>query len=265
MAILAAIQPNDTSTVIDKKIKLTSFYIDALISSRVMTGKDNNYDNIKDQFFALTKQVRGKGVNEIKAMLALLMDEVALSIPLLANSSYKTVKRQDLLHILARLAAHLEDELELTNKVGFPDYINRSKGAKTFDIEHVVAATNGVAIGQDDAGVAIVTDELTTGWREKIGGLILLPRGRNRSLKDKGYAEKRNVYATENVLAASLTDAFYQNHPNATNFISKQVAPLTRVVSFTADASTARAELYCWIAARIWDKANLNEIAPETA
>src|SRR5690606_14169155 len=124
MVILAAIQPNDTSSVIDRKIKLISFYIDAFISSRVMIGKGNNYDNIKDQFFALSKQVRRKSVDEIKAMLAPMMDEVVLSIPALSNASYKTIKRQDLLHLLARLAAHLEDELELTNKVGFPEYIN---------------------------------------------------------------------------------------------------------------------------------------------
>lgn len=263
MAILSAIQPNDTSAVIDKKIKLVSFYIDAFISSRVMEGKDNNYDNIKDPFFALTKQVRRKSVDDIRAMLSSLMEEVALSIPLLDGASYKTIKRQDLLHILARLAAQLEDELELTNKVGFPDYINRSKGAKTFDIEHVVTATNGVAIGHDDTGAEIVTDGVTTGWRDKIGGLILLPRGRNRSLKDKGYTEKRTVYATENVLAASLTDPFYQNHPNATNFILQETAPLAAVASFTADASTSRAKLYCWLAARIWDKANLDKIAPK--
>ncbi|MGB3901239.1 MAG: DUF1524 domain-containing protein [Mesorhizobium sp.] len=263
MAILAAIQPNDTSSFIDRKIKLISFYIDSFISSRVMTGKDNNYDNIKDQFFALSKQMRRKSVAEIKAMLVPMMDEVVLSIPALSNASYKTIKRQDLLHLLARLAAYLEDELELTNKVGFPEYINRSKGSKTFDIEHIVTATHGVVIGQDDAGVSIVTGEVTSAWRDSIGSLILLPRGRNRSLRDKGYAEKRIVYATENVLALSLTDAFYQNHPNAANFISEEKAPLVPVVSFTADANTARANLYGWIAARIWDKANLNKIAPD--
>src|SRR6185437_820512 len=126
-------------------------YIDAFISSRVIAGKDNNYDNIKDQFFALAKQVRGKDFEQIKSIISPLMDEVVQSVPLLNSASYKTIKRQDLLHLLARIAAHLEDELELTNKVGFPEYINRSKGAKTFDIEHVVTATNGVAIGQDDA------------------------------------------------------------------------------------------------------------------
>lgn len=263
MAILAAIEPNDTSAVIDKKIKLASFYIDALISSRVMTGKDNNYDNIKDPFFALTKQVRRKSVDEIKMTLTPMMEEVAHSITALDSVSYKTIKRQDLLHILARLAAKLEDELELTNKVGFPDYINRSKGAKTFDIEHIVTTTHGVPIGQDADGATIFTDGVTTGWRDKIGGLILLPRGRNRSLKDKGYPDKLIVYATENVLAASLTDAFYQNNPNATNYISQEKAPLASVTSFTEDASTARATLYSWLAARIWDMANLNKIAPE--
>jgi uncharacterized protein with ParB-like and HNH nuclease domain len=265
MAILAAIQPNDSGAVIDKKIKMISFYIDALLSSRVMTGKDNTYDNIKDQFFALAKQVRRKDVFDIKAILATMMDEVAMTIPQLGAASFKTIKRQDLLHLLARLATHLEDELELTSKVGFPEYINRSKGNKTFDIEHVVTATKGMVIGKDDAGVAIVTDEVTSSWRDSIGALILLPRGRNRSLQDQGYVDKRVIYATENVLALSLTDAFYKNHPNATKFISEESAPLAPVVSFTADSNAARTQLYCWIAARIWDKANLSKIAPDAA
>lgn len=262
MAILSAIEPNDTSTVIDKKIKLVSFYIDAYIASRVITGKDNNYDNIKDQFFALSKQVRRKSVDDIKAHLSSLMDEINQSVRLLPNASYNSIKRQDLLHLLARLAAHLEDELELTNKVGFPEYINRSKGTKTFDIEHVVTATHGVEIGKDATGAALVTDEITSGWRDSIGSLILLPRGRNRSLKDKGYIEKRVIYATENVLALSLTDAFYQNHPNATNFIQNSDAPLVAVPSFSSEANTDRGKLYMWIATRIWDKAQLESIAP---
>jgi hypothetical protein len=263
MAILAAIQPNDTGTVVDKKIKLTSFYIDALIVSRVLSGKDNNYDNLKDQFFALAKQLRRKSVEEIKAILEPMMEEVAQSMPLLDGASYQSIKRQNMLHLLARFAAHLEEEMQLTTKVGFPEYINRTKGAKTFDVEHVVTATSGIVIGTDGAGNAILTDDLTSGWRDSIGSLILLPRGRNRSLQDKGYPDKRSVYATENVLALSLTDAFYQNNPNATKFISAHDAPLAAVASFTADANTARIKLYRWIADRIWDKVNLDRIAPE--
>jgi len=73
MPILAAIQPNDTSGVIDKKIKLVSFYIDAVISSRVLSGKDNKYDNIKDELFDLAKQVRRKSVNEVNEILSPMM------------------------------------------------------------------------------------------------------------------------------------------------------------------------------------------------
>jgi len=265
MAIMAALEPNDSVAVIDKKIKLVSFYIDAYIVSRVLTGKDNNYDNLKDQFFVLAKQVRRRSVPEIKALLAPLMDEVAAAIAQITSASYKDIRRPDLLHLLARLAAHLEDDLELTNKVGFAEYINRAKGAKTFDIEHVITATHGVEIGKDDAGVAILTDETTGGWRDGIGSLILLPRGRNRSLQDKGYLEKRVVYGTENVLALSLTEAFYQNHPNATNYIANEKAPLAAIPSFTAEAHAARGELYKWIATRIWHKALLDVIAPEPA
>lgn len=264
MAILSALDPNDTSSEIDKKIKIVSFYIDSYITSRVLTGKDNNYDNIKDQFFALTKSIRRKSVKDIKEYIKASMEEVEQAIKLLPNSSYKTVKRQDLLHLLARLAAHLEEHLELTNRVGFPDYVSRLKGAKTFDVEHIVTAKPGVVIGKDAAGAELMTDAATANWRDGIGSLILLQRGRNRSLQDKGYLEKLVVYATENVLALSLTEPFYQNNPNITKFIETTKAPLLAVSSFSEEASNARADIYTWIAARIWDKGQLDTIAPDT-
>ena len=262
MVILATLDPNDTSSVIDKKIKITSFYIDAVLTSRLITGRDNNYDNTKGPFFELAKNLRGKNISEIKDHIKPLMADVKAAIEKISQVSYKTTKRQDLLHLLSRLAEDLEDSLELTNKVGFPDYINRVKGAKTFDIEHVVTSKDGVVIGQAADGSEIRTDSMTQVWRDKIGSLILLPRGRNRSLQDKGYFEKLPVYATESILASSLAHDFYTNHPNVSTHIQETGVPLQPVSSFLETSSKERGELYEFLASRIWDATYIDAIAP---
>ncbi len=262
MVILATLDPNDTSSTIDRKIKLASFYIDAILTSRVIEGKYNNYDNTKSLFFDLAKDLRGKSPAEIRQYIEPKMRNICSAISQIADVSYKTAKRQDLLHLLARLAAHLEDSLELTNKVGFPEYISRVKGPKTFDIEHIVTAKQGVKIGAADDGAPIVTDTTTNGWRDRIGSLILLPRGRNRSLQDKGFLDKLPVYATESILASSLSADFYENHPNVDAHISTTNLPMTPIVSFSESSLELREELYRTLADRIWNARNLDSICP---
>ncbi|HFX4783639.1 TPA: DUF1524 domain-containing protein, partial [Escherichia coli] len=89
--------------------------------------------------------------------------------------------------------------------------------------------------------------------RNLIGGLILLPRSRNRSLNDKLYSEKKTVYSGENVLCQTLCANFYQNNPELVRFLSaNNDINLEEYVEFNANAITARGETYKNIALKIW-------------
>jgi hypothetical protein len=261
MAILSALDVNDTSAVIDKKIKLISFYIDAFLTARVITRKDNNYDNIKDPIFTLTRLVRRKSVEEIVAILKPLMVDIEPSINSISRVEYWFYKNKDLLHLLSRIGAFIEDKTELTNKVGFSDYINRSRGNRSFDIEHTVPSTYGVSLGTDVNGLPVETDDHSDEWRDGIGGLVLLPRGKNRSLRDMAYPEKLTRYASENVLAQSLTDGFYLNNPTVNTYVQTSGMPLISEPSFTFETWQRRTALYEWIATQIWNVSHVDDLA----
>jgi hypothetical protein len=98
--------------------------------------------------------------------------------------------------LLARIATFLEDVSSQTNSVGFSTYIDRDRATRTFDVEHVLCTD-----------ISVIKTELGDEWdfesdtefnelRNSIGGLVLLPRGRNMSLKGKSYSDKLPIYST---------------------------------------------------------------------
>lgn len=261
MVILAALHVDDTSAIIDKKIRIVSFYIDSFITARAITRKGNNYDNIREPLFALARSLRHQDVPSIVGILKPLMIELAPLIDQVSEIHYWRHKRQDILHFLARIACYLEDRLDLTNRVGFSDYVNRVRGTKTFDIEHAAPSSAGKPLGLDLDGQEIVTTTDIVFQRNTIGYLILLQRGRNRSMRDMGYPEKRERYATENVLASSLTDSLYLNNPAVTNFIMNSAIPLQSEPALTSEAIDRRVAIYTQAARSIWCADYLDELA----
>jgi len=261
MVIMASLDVDDTSAVIDKKIRLVSFYIDAFITSRAVSRRGNNYDNIKDTLFLLTRKLRRQSISGILEVLKPLMLEVSAYLEEVEGIHYWRQKRQDLLHFLSRMASYLEEGMDLTNKVGFPDYINRVRGVRTFDVEHAIPTKAGVSLGIDENGVEHVTSSDYSYIRNGVGSLLLLQRGRNRSMQDMSYPDKLQRYATECVLAASLTDGFYLNNPAIQAFILEKNLVLQPEPAFSPQATERRTKLYGDIANLIWNANHLDEIA----
>jgi hypothetical protein len=260
MAILAALAVNDTSSTVDKKIRVVSYFLDAFVTSRVIAGRANNYDNIKDPIFSVAKRIRRQPLPAIVQTLLGLMDDVEGSFERLVELNYWSIKRQDLLHLLARIAAYLEDELDLTNRVGFDEYVSRARGNRTFDVEHALPMLPNSIVGYTDGQPVRVTPE-DFALRHRIGGLVLLPRGRNRSMRSMTYPDKLSRYATENVLTQTLTNEFYLNHPNVTNFMDRTGINLQAEPMFNFAAIQRRATLYATVAKNIWSKSGLMESA----
>jgi hypothetical protein len=95
-------------------------------------------------------------------------------------------------------------------------------------------------------------------FRDSIGGLTLLPRGRNRSLRDKPYSAKTQIYSTENILCQSLQEAFLQNNPTAVEGLKGIGVELKAYQKFNKQAISERTQFYSKIASLIWSKEQLN-------
>lgn len=252
MVILAAISPTEQHSDVARKIRLVSYFLDYFATYRVISGQDNTYNNVRDPLFTLVNAIRG---NSVPDLVTKLKAEAARFSGLdfdLSRVSYWSMRTSDLLHLLARFAEYLEETLELTNKVGFPNYISRVRGVKTFDIEHLLSAqykdiTDALGSENDFASHS----DFSTA-RSQLGALILLTRGRNRSLQDALYTKKLPVYATESILAQTLSPAFYANNPNVAAKLAELGLALDPFEQINKAAVAKRAESYRQIGQRIW-------------
>jgi hypothetical protein len=251
MVLMAAVDINDTSEVRDQKLALVAKFIDVILTTRTIEGKENNYENLRDISFSLAKDLRGKNYSQLLAFIQGEWGKYSSIIPSVAKMKYAKSGRSEILYILARVGSFVEAECSITNKVGFPVYWQRDKGGKTFDIEHLLKEAFDVSSLPASHGFADAKDYGES--RNLLGGLALLPRSRNRSLQDKAYRDKLSAYGTENVLVGTLTGQFYQNNPNVAAFLAKyQSIGLKEIPEFGKAELVARGAAYTEIAKEIW-------------
>ncbi|MFC6644805.1 DUF262 domain-containing protein [Granulicella cerasi] len=261
MVILSSVRKDDTQTVAAKKIRAISFYLDYLATVRILNGKENTYDNIRDIIFDVAKQVRDLPLTDLKSKLHQLIVAEKDQLDSIKLATYDKLKRQDLLHLLSRLTNELEESMELGTAVGFAAYIDRTKNDKTFDVEHLLP--NAFEKVNEELKAAsrlpfTSKSEFET-VRNSIGGLILLPRGRNRSMKDMDYTMKLARYSNENILAQTLTQSFYLNQPNWTKFSQTSGVSCDHIPIADAAAIALRSEFYFALAKQIWGVDQLEE------
>jgi hypothetical protein len=101
-------------------------------------------------------------------------------------------------------------------------------------------------------------------YRNRIGGLLLLPKSFNASYGDLPYAEKRAHYLSQNLLARSLHEQAYDHNPGFKGFIEGTRLPFRPHHEFKRADLDARQNLYCQLAERIWSADRLSEEASVT-
>lgn len=262
MAILSAIKPGDSADEVNRKIKGISYLLDHLATARACQGKENTYDNVRDIIFELAMEIRDLTP---PALLTLL--DAKISTPGdytidLQFVSFDLTKKQDLLHLMARLADALERGIAVPGAVGFSAYVDRGVGSRTFDVEHLlpVPMTETAAEIVAAGGTPFASPGDYQTRRSLIGGLILLPRGRNRSMKAMKYTNKLARYATENVLAQSLTPSFYLNNPDLNRYLASHTVPLTAHPYVDSAVIADRTDMYQKVAGDLWSSTALHGV-----
>lgn len=251
MVLLSSVEVDDNTSDWKEKISLVSRLIDLILTSRIIEGKENNYDNLKEISFQIARDLRGR--NKFDLLKFIKIEWVKYNGPIRSLSSirYSKSDRSDILYILARIASYIEDVFSVTNRVGFSTYWQRDRGGRTFDIEHLLKAQFDPAALPATHGFADAKDYADN--RNLIGALTLLPRSRNRSLQDKPYREKLGAYATENILTQTLCDNLYQNNPNVATYVSANPSlGLAGISDFERLDIEKRGKFYSEIAEIIW-------------
>lgn len=253
MILLSAASKDDLESTWKSKIKIVSEYIDFLLTTRTIEGKNNRYDAMKELSFNLAKELRGKDKAQLLSLVQQKWDADKTALEKIGDVEYKKADRSEILFLLARIAVYIENKVELQTKTGFVEFWRRDRSGKTFDIEHLLKEnyTPNTLPSAD-----LFADSQDYGkLRNNLGALILLGRSRNRSLSDKAYTEKISVYASENILAQTLTTGFYQSNPQVDVFMSSHAGiPMMAIPDFGKSSITDRKNLYIYISKKIWDR-----------
>ena len=249
--LLAAIDPKDSKIDIDRKLCLVADYLDIWLTRQAWNYKLTAQSFVKAKLFGLTRNVRGKSVEELSAFLRKRLDEDGDTFGKAPDLRAHQQNFYSVRHILARLSYWVDSQCGVPSH--FEDYVNAGKG-RPFEVEH---------IWEDHPERFRMWFEHPSEFdraRNRIGGLLLLQRGYNQSLSDKPYVEKRDAYLAHgaSLLTKSLHPGAYQSNPSFVAFIDRTGLPFHAVEAFDPDAQKERQELYLRIAEWVWNPSRLD-------
>ncbi len=241
--LLAPLRRDDAESEIRKKLRIVSKYLDILITRRIWNWRAIDYSTMQYAMFTTMRDIRGKSASELVPLLLERLE--ADKETFLSNERFKLHGMNGkLIHrLLARMIDYIETQSGRASR--YNEYIHR-RGKNGYEVEHIWA--NHPERHADEFAHPADFEE----YRNRIGGLLLLPKSFNASYGDLPYAKKKENYYSQNLLAQSLNDKAYSHDPGFRRFIDATKLSFKPHAAFKKADLDARQELYLKIAEHIW-------------
>lgn len=247
--LLAALRIGDTESEIVRKIRIAATYLDILLARRIWNFQAIDYSTLQYAMFVVMRDIRQKSAGKIAELLKKRLADEKDDFSL--NMGFRLHGRNG--RQIHRMLARMTDYVE--TKSGMPshylDYIHRS-GKKGFEVEHIWA--NHPEWHKNEFGHASEFDE----YRNRFGGLLLLPKAFNASYGDLPYEKKLKHYNGQNLLARSLNEMAYDHNPGFKRFIKESELPFSAHSDFKKTDLDSRQKLYRKLAEQIWSPTRLD-------
>ncbi len=249
--LLAPLVPSDDAPTIKAKLKLTADYLDCWLNRRLWNSKSIDYSTMQYATFLLTKDLRNLSLEELrdKLITRLTSDQTEFPLddqPYLNSWNAKSLHRQ-----LARFTHWLEEQSGQPGR--YLEYIVRS-GENAYEIEHLWA--NHFERHTDEFAHA----QEFSAHRNRVGGLVLMPKMINACLNDMAYSDKLEHYQSENLLARSLHPMCYVHNPGFLRLKTETGLPFKAFTDFKKANFDERFSLYKSIAERLWSADRLKKV-----
>jgi Protein of unknown function DUF262/Protein of unknown function (DUF1524) len=248
--LMAPITPEDTTETANEKMRLVGNYLDIYVARRIVNYKSLGYSSIVYTMFQFMREIREReDVSRLSDFLRTRLEELPEQFD---DGSFGQFGRHQqnqrfVFHLLARMTYFVE---RMSAKpTSFQKYLDRSASGR-YDIEHVWPGTLDDYV--ESYPDRFKTREQADQFRNRLGGLVLLPEKVNRSLQAKAFPDKQNKYLEDNLLAGSLHPGAYTNNPGFTNWIAEAGLPFTAYDEFTAEAIENRQALYAQLCRLVW-------------
>lgn len=242
--MLSPLNLDDSEEVICRKINIVARYIETFVVRRSINFRKFSSNSIRYTMYSLVKEIRGKSIDELMEILSKKLSEMQESFDKmnefrLHGQNYRFVK-----FLLSRITGWIEQKAGINTS--FISYYQPETG-KPFEVEHIWA--DKFSRHEDE----FVQEHEFKQYRNRIGDLVLLPRGTNQSYGDLPYEKKHVHYIKENLLVKSLCPLAYENNPNFTNLKNNLGLPFRAHTEFKKKDIDERQKLYQAICEQIWD------------
>jgi len=196
--------------------------------------------------------IRDKNASDLVTILAKRLEQKEEALSFTSNFWLHRTNGPNVHRLLARLTDYVETSSGRSSR--YTEYIRRS-GKHRYEIEHIWA--NNFQRHADEFEHA--QDFL--GYRNRIGGLLLLPKKVNAAYGNLPYGEKREYYLKQNLLAQSLHESAYERDPGFRSFVGRKKLPFRAHSQFCKEDIDARSHLYCRLAEAVWNPKRLARAA----
>ena len=247
--LLAPLCETDDAPTIDQKLGIVSSYLDIIIHRRVWVGKQITQTAMRSEMYVLLREIRDKSAEELAVHLTKELDSSSAQFEQNSRFALHGRNRQHVHRILARMTEFVERNSD--DRSRYAEFAKTGKGG--YDIEHIWPDKHDVFANE------FPQQEEFKDTRNRIGGLILISRSRNRSLQDLPYEKKLPYYESDNILAQSLSAKAYEHNPGFLSFIEQSGLPFRPYEEFNVTELNERQELYLALAKAIWHPNRLTE------
>lgn len=248
--LLASLKSSDNSDTVLQKMDIVARYIEAFVVRRSVNFKKFASSSIRYTMYTLVKEIRRTEIQELKTILKRKLDEMEEPWTGIQNFRLHGQNRVFVKFLLSRITSYVEQQSGFNSS--FEKYYH-NPGGKSYEVEHIWA--DKFANHKDEFEQEADFQE----YRNRIGALVLLPRGTNQSYGAKPFSEKLSHYIKENLLVQSLCPLTYQNNPNFLSMRSRLNLPFKAHEEFKKADITERLKLYQAICESIWGTEIYNE------
>lgn len=240
--LLAPLNIDDSDELIKAKMNTVAKYIESFAVKRSINYKKFASSSIRYTMYTLVKEIRNKPIEQLTKILTSKLESMPETWDKMDQFGMHGQNKRFVKFLLSRISSHIDKYAGISTNY---DSYYRPDG-KQFEIEHIWADKYERYKNEFDQKINFEV------FRNRIGDLVLLPRGTNQSYGDKEYKDKQKHYVKENLLVQSLTPLAYKNNPNFVNMIKFTGLPFKAHEKFNKSDIEERQELYKLICKDIW-------------
>ena len=256
--MLAPLRQDDDNDTVTRKMQLVAMFVEIMLARRIWNFKAIDHSTMQYRAFLIMKAIRGMDLETLRA------DLIHRLSPDGANrDEYIDFETQEAFHLhgnngpqVHRLLARLTEytEVQSGEPARYPEYAKRSAKKDGYQIEHIWADHPERFEDEFDH------PEDFAAYRNRIGGLVLLPGPDNASYGDMTFEQKLAHYSKHNLLAQSLHRIAYEKKPGFLKFRQATGLPFTAKEAFKKADLDDRQALYIALAKLCWSPDQLEKV-----